>query len=98
MSSTQKESPLKLHFGNLSKSVTEAELKDLVTPFGAPATLEIVKDPGGASKGFGFAEFENADHARAVIAGLDGKEIAGQAVKIGEARPRRGDKPAAVQA
>ena len=89
---------MKLHFGNLSKTVTEAELKDLVTPYGAPTSLEIVKDHTGASKGFGFAEFENADHARAVITGLDGKEISGQTVKIGEARPRRGDKPVPAQA
>ena len=86
---------MKLHFGNLSKSVTEAELKDLVTPFGAPTSLEIVKDHDGSSKGFGFAEFDNPEQARAVITGLDGKEISGQTVKIGEARPRRGDKPAA---
>ena len=89
---------MKLHFGNLAKTVTEAELKDLVTPFGAPSTLEIVKDQSGTSKGFGFAEFENPEQARAVIAGLDGKEISGLTVKIGEARPRRGDKPAPAHA
>jgi RNA recognition motif-containing protein len=85
---------LKLHFGNLPKTLTEAELKDLVTPYGAPASLEIVKDHSGASKGFAFAEFDNPEHARAVIAGLDGKEISGQTVKVGEARPRPGGKPA----
>ena len=88
---------MKLHFGNLSTSVTEAELKDLVTPFGVPTSLEIVKDHAGTSKGFAFAEFENPEQGRAVIAGLDGKEISGQAVKIGEARPRRGDKPVPAQ-
>ena len=88
---------MKLHFGNLAKSVTEKELKDLVTPHGAPTSLEIVRDQSGASKGFGFAEFDSADQARAVIAALDGKEIGGQVVKIGEARPRRGDKPAAAR-
>ena len=83
---------MKLHIGNLSKSVTETELKDLITPFGTPATVEIVKDHQGTSKGFAFADFADADHARAVISGLDGKEIGGQTVKIAEARPR---KPAA---
>jgi len=80
---------MKLHIGNLSKSVTETELKDLITPFGTPATVEIVKDHLGASKGFAFAEFADAEHARAVISGLDGKEISGRALKIGEARPRK---------
>jgi len=80
---------MKLHIGNLSKSVSEAELKDAITPFGAPASVEIIKDQAGTSKGFAFAEFADADHARAVITGLDGKEIGGQTVKIGEARPRK---------
>jgi RNA recognition motif-containing protein len=85
---------MKLHLGNLPKTLTEPELKKLVTAFAEPTSLEIIKDHAGASKGFGFAEFANADHARAVITGLDGKEVSGQVLKIGEARPRKGDKPA----
>ena len=85
---------MKLHIGNLSKAVTDAELKNAITPFGAPASVEIIRDHLGASKGFAFVDFADADHARAVITGLDGKEIGGQAVKIGEARPRKGGKPA----
>ena len=41
---------MKLHIGNLSKSVTEAELKDLILPFGAPSSVEIVKDHDGTSR------------------------------------------------
>jgi cold-inducible RNA-binding protein len=82
---------MKLHIGNLSKSVTDAELKERITPFGVPTSVEIVKDNLGVSKGFAFAEFAEADHARAVIAGLDGKEIGGQLVKVSEARPRKTD-------
>jgi RNA recognition motif-containing protein len=89
---------MKLHFGNLPKTMTDSELKDLVTPFGQPASLEIIKDNTGSSKGFGFAEFDNADQARAVITGLDGKDVGGQALKVSEARPRKGDKPAAASA
>ena len=88
---------MKLHIGNLSKSVTDAELKDLIQPFGAAASVEIVKDHLGASKGFAFAEFAQADHARAVITGLDGKDIGGQMVKIAEARPRKADSPRAAR-
>ena len=88
---------MKLHIGNLSKSVTDAELTELITPFGAPASVEIIKDHQGASKGFAFAEFADADHARAVITGLDGKDIGGQTVKIAEARPRTTDRPRAAR-
>lgn len=82
---------MKLHIGNLPKTVTEPELRELVVAFAEPASLELVKDHAGSSKGFAFAEFANADHARAVITGLDGKDVSGQALKVAEARPRKGD-------
>lgn len=82
---------MKLHIGNLSKETTDAQLKDLVTPFGETISCELAKDRSGDSKGFGFAEYGNADHARAAITGLDGKEIGGNVLKVSEARPRKSD-------
>lgn len=86
---------MKLHIGNLSASVTESELKDLFVPIATPATIEIIRDHAGASKGFAFAEFASDDEARAVIAGIDGREVSGKAVKLAEARPRRTAAPRA---
>jgi RNA recognition motif-containing protein len=80
---------MKLHIGGMPKTLTDAQLSDLITPFGKPSSVEIVKDPTGASKGFGFAEFANDDQARAVIAGLDGKAVDGQPLRVSEARPRK---------
>lgn len=84
---------MKLHFGNLSKTVTEAELRTLVVAIAEPASLEIVKDNAGTSRGYGYVEFSEDDPARKVMAGLDGKEVSGQVIKVGEARPRKTDKP-----
>ena len=84
---------MKLHIGNIAASVTDAELKTAIGAFGETSSVEIVRDRSGESKGFGFAEFADADQARAAIAGLDGKEISGQAVKVAEARPRKTDAP-----
>ena len=42
----------------------------------------------GASKGFGFLEYGNDDEARAAIAGLDGRDVNGQSLKVNESRPR----------
>lgn len=81
---------MKLHIGNISKTLTEPELTAAIVPFAQPSTVEIVRDQAGASRGYGFAEFSDDDAAKAVIKGLDGTEIAGQVVKIGEARPRKG--------
>jgi cold-inducible RNA-binding protein len=84
---------VKLHIGNLSKDTTQTQLSDLITPFGETTSVELATDRGGASKGFGFAEFGNDDHARAAITGLDGREVDGQALKVSEARPRKADQP-----
>lgn len=80
---------MKLHIGNLSKSTTEAQLKELVAPFGETSLVELATDRDGSSKGFGFAEYGNADHAKAAIAGLDGKDVGGNVLKVSEARPRK---------
>lgn len=82
---------MKLHIGNLPKEYTDAQFRDLVTPFGATTTVEVARDRDGSSKGFAFAEYTDADHARAAITALNGKEVAGQALKVSEARPRKTD-------
>ena len=80
---------MKLHIGNLAKTVSDAELSAMIAAIAPPTSLEIIRDFSGASKGFGFADFATADEARAVMAGLDGREVAGQALKLGEAKPRK---------
>ena len=89
---------MKLHIGNLPKSVTDSELTALITPIAKPTSLEIIKDSTGVSKGFGFAEFATDDEAKAVITGLNGKNVGGNELKLGEARPRKGDAPPAPRA
>jgi RNA recognition motif-containing protein len=86
---------MKLHIGNLPKSMTDNELTELITPFAKPLSLEIIRDQSGASKGFGFADFATDADAKAVLGGVDGREIDGQTLKLGEARPRKGAAPRA---
>jgi len=80
---------MKLHIGNPSKNVTDAELTNMIVAIAKPTSVEIVKDHAGVSKGFGFAEFATDDDARAVISRMNGQELGGQALKLGEAKPRR---------
>jgi cold-inducible RNA-binding protein len=80
---------MKLYVGNLSKEITDAQLNDLAVPFGTLVSANVATErSSGASKGFGFVEFTNADEARAAITGLDGREVNGQALKVNEAKPR----------
>jgi cold-inducible RNA-binding protein len=80
---------MKLYIGNLSKQITDAQLNDLAVPFGTLVSATVATErSSGASKGFGFVEFTNADEARAAITGLDGRDVNGQALKVNEAKPR----------
>ena len=80
---------MKLYVGNLSKQVSEAQLTELLVAFGKAEKIGIVKDKGtGESRGFGFAEFADPAEANAAIAGLNGKEVEGQALKVNEARSK----------
>ena len=78
---------MKIYVGNLSKKITDAQLHELALPFGKPDSANIARElPGGASKGFGFVEYRQADEARAAIAGLNGKSVHGQALNVFEAK------------
>ena len=77
---------MKIYVGNLSKQITDAQLHELALPFGKPHSANIARMlVGGASKGFAFVEYGLATQARAAIAGLDGKEVHGQALSVFEA-------------
>ena len=81
---------MKLYVGNLSKQVTDSQLNDLAVPFGTLVSANVATERStGASKGFGFVEYSNDDEARAAIAGLDGRDVDGQALKVNESKPRK---------
>lgn len=83
---------MKLYVGNLSRQITDAQLNELALPYGTLVSAQVATDrSSGASKGFGFVEFSNEDEARAAITGLDGREVDGQAIKVNEAKPRKGE-------
>ncbi len=81
---------MKVYVGNLSKQVTDAQLKDLAASYGTLVSANVATErSSGESKGFGFLEFSNDDQARAAIAGLDGRDVNGQALKVSESKPRK---------
>ena len=80
---------MKIHMGNLSKDISDAQLGELVRPFGAFESAEVAKDrASGESRGFGFVVFTNDDEAKAAIDGLNGKEVSGSVLKVSEARSK----------
>lgn len=81
---------MKLYVGNLSHQVTDAQLGDLAKPYGTIVSAAVAVDRiDGAPKGFGFIELSTPEEGRAAIAGLNGREVNGQALKVDEAKPRK---------
>ena len=79
----------KLYVGNLSYQITDAELEQLFTEFGAVQSAQVIQDrETGRSKGFGFVEMSTDAEAQAAIKGLHDKEHQGRPLTVNEARPR----------
>ena len=76
----------RLFIGNLSFNVSEDELLEAFTPYGA-TEVAIPVSESGRPKGFGFVTVP-ADQADAAIQAMDGKDLAGRTVAVNEARPR----------
>ena len=80
---------MNLFVGSLSFKTTENELQKAFEAFGEVDSVKIIVDHETLkSRGFAFVTMPNQDQATAAIAGLNGKEINGFALKINEARPR----------
>jgi cold-inducible RNA-binding protein len=81
---------MKIYVGNLSKQVNDAQLGDLAKPFGTPISANVATERStGQSKGFGFVEYGTDAEANAAIAGLNGRDVNGQALKVNESKPRK---------
>ena len=81
---------MNVYVGNLSYDLSEEDLKTAFGEYGEVTSAKIVSDRySGRSKGFGFIEMTSDDEAKAAIEGLSGKELAGRAIVVNEARPRR---------
>jgi len=79
---------MRLYVGNLPYSMNDDTLRSLFEPYGQVDSARVIADRDtGASKGFGFVEMANSD-AQKAVEGLNGRDIAGRALRIDEARPQ----------
>lgn len=80
---------MNIFVGNISRNVTEEDLREAFSAYGKISSVAILKDKfSGEPRGFGFVEMPTQSEAEAAIAGLNGKEIKGRALTVNEARPR----------
>lgn len=84
---------MNIYVGNLSRDVSEQELREAFEAFGPVDSVKIIMDRvTGQPRGFGFVEMPDADEAKAAIEELNGKDLKGRDLTVNEARPRA-DKP-----
>jgi RNA recognition motif-containing protein len=77
---------VQIHVGNLSREVTEAELREAFEAFGQVASVRLVTDRySGVSRGFGFVDMPDRAEAEAALEGLNLKEFAGRTMDLSEA-------------
>ena len=80
---------MNIYIGNLSREVTEDELRKAFEAFGQVTTVNIIKDRySGESRGFGFVEMPTKTEAQAAITGLNGTSLKERTLSVSEARPR----------
>jgi len=79
----------KLYVGNLAFGTTSEQLEALFAQAGTVQSANVVEDrETGRSRGFAFVEMSTNDEAAAAIDQFNGKELAGRALKVNEAKPR----------
>lgn len=80
---------MNIYVGNLSREVTDEELRKEFEAFGKVESVNIIKDKySGQSRGFGFVEMPAKAEGQAAITGLKGKVLQGRTIDVSEARPR----------
>ena len=84
---------MNIYVGNLSRQVSDSELKDIFAEFGEVTKVNIIMDKfTGESRGFGFVEMANDEEAEKAIAELNGKDVQGRTITVSVAKPRT-DRP-----
>ncbi|XP_036217783.2 RNA-binding protein 39 [Bactrocera oleae] len=81
--------PMRLYVGSLHFNITEDMLKGIFEPFGKIDSIQLIMDTEtGRSKGYGFITYHNADDAKKALEQLNGFELAGRPMKVGNVTER----------
>ena len=78
-----------LYFGNLSKSTTEEDLKNLFSQVGEVTSLKIMKDrDNGESMAYGYLTMSAQSEADKAVSRFNAYSFNDQTLKVGLAKPR----------
>ncbi|XP_059667528.1 polyadenylate-binding protein 7-like [Cornus florida] len=77
-----------LFIKNLDLDVTEELLKEKFSEFGKILSLVISKDENGASRGFGFVNFDSPDDAKRASEAMNGSQLGSKVLYVARAQKK----------
>jgi len=81
--------PMRLYVGSLHFNINEEMLRGIFEPFGDIDNIQLIMDTEtNRSKGYGFVTYHRADDAKKALEQLNGFELAGRPMKVGNVTER----------
>ncbi|KAL3532017.1 hypothetical protein ACH5RR_005538 [Cinchona calisaya] len=77
-----------LYMKNLDLEITEDHLNEKFSEFGKVVSLLISQDENGASRGFGFVNFESPDDARRAMEAMNGSQLGSKVLYVSRAQKK----------
>jgi polyadenylate-binding protein len=78
-----------IYVKNIPTEVTDEEFRELFEKFGDVTSASLARDQeNGKSRGFGFVNFINHEHAATAVDDLNGKDFKGQDLYVGRAQKK----------
>ncbi len=83
---------MNIYVGNIAYSMSDEDLRNAFAAYGTVNSAKIIIDKrSGRSKGYGFVEMGSEAEGENAIAGLNGQEVKGRALRVNKAIPREDD-------
>ncbi|GMH09882.1 hypothetical protein Nepgr_011723 [Nepenthes gracilis] len=77
-----------LYIKNLDSDITEEVLQEKFSQFGNIISLVITKEENGASKGFGFVNYDDPDHAKQALEAMNGSQLGSKSLYVARAQKK----------
>ncbi|XP_047956164.1 polyadenylate-binding protein 7-like [Salvia hispanica] len=77
-----------LYVKNLDTEISEEVLEEKFSQFGKIASLIISRDENGASRGFGFVNFDKAENAKSAVEALNGSQLGSKVLYVARAQKK----------
>jgi polyadenylate-binding protein len=77
-----------IYVKNVASDVTDDEFRDLFEKYGDISSASLARDDTGKSRGFGFVNFIDHEHAATAVNNLNEQDFHGQALYVGRAQKK----------